>query len=39
MMLSSMGAIDFASEAIRDFSSWIEDLAWEVYLRAIEILM
>jgi len=24
------GAIDSASEAIRDLSSWFEDLVWEV---------
>lgn len=29
------GAIDAASEAICDLSSWFEDLAWEVYLTSL----
>ncbi|WP_321492129.1 hypothetical protein [uncultured Desulfobacter sp.] len=29
------GAIDSASEAIRDLSSWFEDLVWEVYLTSL----
>ncbi len=29
------GAIDSASEAIGDLSSWFEDLAWEVYLTSL----
>lgn len=29
------GAIDSASEAIRDLSSWFQDLVWEVYLTSL----
>ena len=29
------GAINSASEAIRDLSSWFENLAWEAYLTSL----